>query len=105
MSARAIPHTRTGDPVTSYIAGEEAHGSGAAERQAAIILDLVARFPGSTSRELAAAGGIDRYAPARRLPELERAGDVRRGDMRRCADGGRLSATWWPAGNRQGQLL
>lgn len=105
VSAHAVPHSRTGDPVSSYLAGEEVHAGGLAERQSAAILSLVTRNPCLTSRELAGlAEGIDRHAIARRLPELERAGLVVRAGFRRCRAGGRLSVTWGlpPA---QGRLL
>lgn len=101
----AVPHSRTDDPITSYMAGEDMHASGAAYAQAVQVLDLVFAHPGSTSRELAAIGGLDRYVPARRLPELERSGEVRRGEIRKCRIGGRASATWWPPLGAQGRFL
>lgn len=105
VTAHAVPHSRTGDPVTSYLAGEAMHAGGLAERQSEAILGLVTRHPGLTSRELAGiAEGIDRHAVARRLPELERAGRVVRGALRRCRAGGRLSVTW-DLPPTQGRLL
>ncbi len=105
VTAHAVPHSRTGDPVTSYLAGEEMHAGGLAERQSEAILGLVTRHPGLTSRELAdIAEGIDRHAIARRLPELERAGLVVRAGFRRCRAGGRVSVTWMLAPT-QGRLL
>lgn len=44
--------------------------------------------------DAAAAAGLDRYAAARRLPELERDGLVRRGPARRSRVGGRPGVVW-----------
>lgn len=50
-----------------------------------------------TSFELALLTDLDRYMLARRLPECETAGRVRRGAMRRCTVTGRLAMEWLPA--------
>jgi len=61
--------------------------------------DLVAQFPGSTSRELAAFSGRCRWQIARRLPEAARLKKQRRvfkGRPRACQVTGRIAITWWP---------
>lgn len=88
---------RKTDPVTSQLAGQDIVESGACGRQQAFWLDLVQKYPGRTSRELAFMAQVDRYQGSRRLPELERDKKVKRGADKVCTQGGKLSATWWPA--------
>lgn len=61
-------------------------------------VEAVAQWPGKTSLELATCARMDRYVLARRLPECESAGAVRRGQGRRCSVSGRLAVTWWTPG-------
>lgn len=64
-----------------------------------IVSELVALFPGSTSRELAEFANRDRWQIARRLPEaarLKRATTVFKGRPRECQVTGRMAITWWP---------
>lgn len=90
-------HSRRSDPRSSHEAGERMRASGALGDQKAQAAAAVRAWPGRTSQELAEAAGLDRYMLARRLPECEdRAGGVRRGEMRRCSITGRLAMTWWP---------
>jgi hypothetical protein len=91
VSARA----RRSDPITSHEAAAQMAASGAIGRQAQEVFDAVLRWPGLTSLELGARLEIDRWAVARRLPELEAAGRVRRGELRQV--GARRHLTWWPA--------
>lgn len=88
------PIARASDPVTSHLAAEHVTQSGIRSRQQHAVLAIVKLYPGRTSQELARYG-IDRYALARRLPELDDAGLVRRGEMRRCSVSGRQALTWW----------
>ena len=91
------PKARRTDPVTSHEAAEHAEQTGIIAGQQKIVLDLVRRHPGNTSAELAwsdDAQGLDRYAIARRLPELVRLGKVRRGEARVCSESGRRAVTW-----------
>jgi len=64
------------------------------------VADLVARFPGCTSRELAVFSGLDRFQIARRLPDAARIKRtpqrVWRGRPRACEVTGRMAITWWP---------
>lgn len=93
---------RQRDPQTSHEAAEQVTSSGTRDRQAGEVLTAVHAHPGMTSRELAREAGLDRYVTARRLPELERLGRVRRGPARVCAVSEaeasicRRAVTWWP---------
>ena len=77
------PASHNKDPVTSYEAEEKVTKSGKRSRQAMEVFEVLKRHNGSTSAEL---GFImnDRYLPARRLPDLEKAGLVKRGIIREC---------------------
>jgi hypothetical protein len=93
----ARPKARRTDPVTSHEAAEFAEASGTIGHQQEIVEALVRKHPGNTSAELAwseDAKGLDRYAIARRLPELERLGLVRKGEARICSESGRRAVTW-----------
>ena len=93
--SRAVRLSRATDPVTSKEAAEEHVESGRNETQRGVVLDILALMDGSTSDELAEAMKISRYIPARRLPELERDGKVRRGEPRKSTVTGRRSLTGW----------
>lgn len=88
------PRAHANDPITSYMAAARAESSGQIRTDARVCLEAVQRFPGSTSRELASASGLDRHAVARRLPELERAERIRKGPKRKCRIAGTLAVTW-----------
>lgn len=85
---------RHSDPETSRIAARRLVESGALTRQQAEVLDAVRTCPGSTAVEIAQRAGIDRYTVSRRLPELQRKGQVRRGPPRDCTVNGRPQCTW-----------
>ena len=97
------PVARRQDPESSKAAGRAVTASGCREGQLRQVLELVKRHPGSTSLELAASAerdgdaSLDRYVIARRLPELESAGLVKRGQERSCTVGRRSALPWWPA--------
>jgi len=94
------PRARSADPLSSHRAATEAERTGRIGAQAALVLDLVRRFPGRSSSMLAASAppppGLSpeawRYVVARRLPDpLGRRGLVvrtQRGDE---------DLRWWPA--------
>ena len=81
---------RKTDPLSSHEAANRLETSGHANCQRDQVRTSVKRWPLSTSRELASLGRLDRHMVARRLPELEREGLVKRfggsvGDLRwRC---------------------
>lgn len=95
------PAARASDPRSSHEAAEAITLSGARRKQQGMATAAVASYPGHTSLELAGYSGMDRYVLARRLPECETAGTVRRGQMRTCAVSGRLAMTWWPPGEAE----
>jgi len=95
------PASRSTDPKTSHLAEDEINTSGARATQQRQVLAYVQRWPGLTSRELAAKANTDRYILARRLPELEPI-HVRKGDARRCGITQRQAVTWYPAIARDG---
>lgn len=100
------PLARRTDPQSSHSAAEEVTRSGKREGQVLAVLALVRKYPGSTSLELAKHSvGLDRYVTARRLPELEKQGLVRKGDERPCTINGRSMVTWWPTDYRKPEQL
>lgn len=88
---------RRTDPATSRDAARWAEAAGVSGDQRATVRAAVERHPGRTAAELAELVRMERHAPSRRLPELERSGAVRRGEPRPCRVVGRRSVTWWPA--------
>jgi len=90
-----LPRSRGQDPDSSHDAAEAIRRSGALATQQQAILTAVRRWPGLTSLELAARLKFDRYQVARRLPEIETAGKVRRGEIKTINR--RKHLTWWPA--------
>lgn len=93
----ATPIARASDPLSSHLAAEHVTKTGARAHQQNQAAEAVKQFPGLTSFELAMKTGIDRYTLARRLPECETAGRVRKGEQRPCKVTGRLAMTWWTA--------
>jgi hypothetical protein len=65
-----FPRARRRDPASSLEAADEIERSGRARAQAERVLAAVRCYPNSTSMELARFAKLDRYAVARRLPEL-----------------------------------
>lgn len=86
--------SRKTDPSTSHQAARDVEASGRAKTQREACLAEVVRNPGQTAAEIAAALGIERHVPSRRLPELRAAGLVSNGEARRCRIVQRLSITW-----------
>lgn len=93
---------RATDPQTSHAAAQRVLESGRWRSQRDAFTLLVRSLPGLTSAELARASGRwDRYVAARRLPELEADGVIRRGDARKCTAHGTDAVTWWPVEGQQ----
>lgn len=90
------PATRRTDPTTSHDAEIRATRSGLRAGHQRAVLDAVRKYPNCTSRELAQRAGLDRYAVARRLPELVTAGYVDRGSKRACSVACTPAVTWHP---------
>ena len=90
-----VARARRSDPESSKAAAAEMNASGAARVQRERVIDLVFRYPGKTSRELAKLDGeLDRHAVARRLPEAEAAGEIHR------RSAGTAELTWHPGGKQ-----
>src|SRR5580693_8173101 len=75
---------RSTDPSPSHAAARRVEASGEAAAQRAKALAIVTDHPGHTSRELALLSGMDRYALARRLPELRAENAVHTAKTREC---------------------
>lgn len=107
MTARTldeIPAARKTDPLSSHEAAERVTASGKRQKQADVFLAVVQNHPGLTSAEIAKVAGYDRYAPARRLPELQRLGLITQGLQRACSADPRhgIAVTWWPKERQRG---
>jgi hypothetical protein len=89
-----VPSWRHSDPPTSRLAAEEITRSGRRAIQRQAVLALVQKYPGCTSLELARHSGMDRYTLARRLPELEHEGAVKKCGQKVCSVGQRPAVTW-----------
>ncbi|HDS1649035.1 TPA: winged helix-turn-helix domain-containing protein [Stenotrophomonas maltophilia] len=91
------------DPSSSHEAAAHMVSSGAQAVQQSQASSAVRKYPGLTSLELARATGLDRFMLARRLPEIEKQGLIRRGMVRKCsASNGRSGCTWFPNSPAEG---
>ena len=97
------PGSHRNDPVTSYIAAEKLAKSGKwtgqkQEVYEALKAALKQYKGGATSAEVAAfmdgCDPVNRFTAARRLPELEKIGLVKKGIIRQCTTTGSLCVTW-----------
>jgi hypothetical protein len=95
------PIARSTDPESSHRAANEITASGRRQQQIAMVINMVRKFPGMTSMELAGMTGEDRYVIARRLPEALTAGAVVKGIQRPCSVTGKLALTWWPVDHHE----
>lgn len=87
---------RNTDPCTSHEAARAIIATGDRAHQQQLAYAAVRAFPGRTSLELSHLSGLDRYALARRLPELVERGLVTQGPKRRCTASARgLNAVTW----------
>jgi DNA-binding MarR family transcriptional regulator len=81
--------SRRSDPASSKRAAQEVIESGTVRNHEAIIVDLLRMYPGSTTKQLAGHGPLDRYQVARRMKELEK-----RNIVRRTSEGSE-ECRWW----------
>jgi len=89
---------RTSDPSTSSEAAQDLVASGKLNDQCRAVLAALKESPMSTSAELGSrlpCGDKSRYVAARRLPDLEKLGMVRRGPARKCFVNGTNAVVWW----------
>lgn len=98
--AAARQRAANADPATSHEAAAFVERTGLAAKQAAQVAEAVKTTPGLTSAELAVRHGLDRHMVARRLPECERDGLVRRGTPRTCGATGHRAMVWEVAEGR-----
>jgi Mn-dependent DtxR family transcriptional regulator len=80
MNLWDLPHSKRNDPLSSYVAGDRHHLSGKAESNRQMILEFMKDKQPMTSKQIALKMGMDRHEVARRLPEMERKGQVMRQD-------------------------
>lgn len=92
---------RRSDPETSHEAARKVEKSGKAETHRKIILKCVREYEGRTSAEIAWILDMDRHAVARRLPELEKSGQVRKGETRKSFTNGSMMVTWYPTEDKR----
>jgi len=90
-----MSRARHSDPSSSHEA-VAAMAPGILNHQQSRAAAAVRANPGRTSSELATECGLDRYELARRLPECDREGRVRRGPIRKDSYTNRSGVTWWP---------
>jgi hypothetical protein len=91
-----MPAARATDPQSSHDAAEAHTASGARQCHIEVVVAQVRAFEGLTSAEIAARTGLERHEAARRLPDAEKAGAVRKGMPRKCSISNKLVTTWWP---------
>jgi len=89
------PLSRNKDCITSFLAAEKLLRSGKLRGQRKAVLRALRLNDGSTSAEISAKIGSDRYVASRRLPELEKAGLCARGQIRLCKVTRSSCLTWW----------
>ncbi len=82
------------DPSTSLDAAQRVVRSGRLSKQKEQVLKALRRWPGSTSAELASKMGAERAMPGRRLPDLEKAGEVHKCGTRLCEVRGTRAKIW-----------
>jgi len=87
---------RVRDPASSHLAAAKITRTGTRQSHCALIHNYLSVNPGKTSAEIAAAVGLDRVEAARRLPDLEKAGNAVKGEMRVCTVCFSKCVTWWP---------
>lgn len=86
----AIDRSRSGDPQSSKRAEREIKRSGTLRGQAQMVLGLIKRYPGRSTKELSELGTLDRYQIARRSADLKRLGLVKAVAI------GSSDLQWWP---------
>lgn len=87
-------NARATDPASSHLAAAEVVASGQVSRNVARVVEGLMANPGATARELAGLIGMDRTEASRRTSDAEEKGLIRKGPLRLCKAGGRMSVTW-----------
>lgn len=90
--------SRRNDPITSKLAAQQMAEDGSLYTQRELVLGLLERYNMKyghpTSAELASWGHLERYTASRRLPDLEKQGNVSRLEPRMCSVTGKRCITW-----------
>lgn len=89
------PLSHRDDPETSRDAARKLSHSGRLTGQRREVLEALRHCDGATHAELGRAMDRDWLVAARRLPELERGGLVRKGEPRICTVKNSRCCTWW----------
>ena len=89
------PAARSTDPETSHLAAEVMTKTRVRPHPQRQVLAALREGPGRPSAEGAQPASMDRYAVARRLPELCPTFAFRGGSTI-CSISGRPAVTWWP---------
>lgn len=84
-----FPHSRTTDPISSFVAGDKHEESGRAVRRRIMVYEVVKRYPGKTSKELSNLMELERHEIARRTA------DLRNGDWVISTKEGTGDLKWW----------
>jgi len=71
---------RATDPLSSHVAGERVRHSGVAASQQAEILEAIEAHPARTAAQLEDFCSLRKEQIGKRLPEMERAGQIERRD-------------------------
>jgi RIO-like serine/threonine protein kinase len=98
LLAPRFPRARATDARSSHTAAAEIERKGIDKLQAQAVLAAMRRYDNVTSMELATWAGLERYATARRLPELAADGLVARcvptPETAPCAISGKRVIRW-----------
>lgn len=97
-----VPRSRNTDPKSSHLAADRIKATGALGKQQREVLELVRKFPGQTSAELASIKAAllgepwEKWRPmfGRRLAELR--AWIEPGATRTCNVTGNSAQTWFP---------
>jgi hypothetical protein len=84
------PRARRRDAIASHAAADALERDKRDTKQLKLVMSLVRRFPGRSSKMIATLGRVDRHMVARRLPELAALGLIYRVEPKN----GELQ--WWP---------
>ncbi len=102
LDAYGGANARSTDPPSSHEAAAKMRESGKLSRHCEIVLALVRANPGRTYAEIYGTATAEQQrelheavAVARRLPDLEKVGLVRKGEARLCGVKGNRMVTWW----------
>jgi hypothetical protein len=96
------PLTHRSDPQRSREAAEHLKRSGKLAAQQQAVLGALRQCDEATHAELGAFMGVHWLTPARRLPELVRAGLAKKGEARICTVKGSRCTTWWIVSAKDG---